>query len=102
MSFIQPRYSQMTETNSLSISAGGERCIKQKTKVEMESIICEPTMEPERDNAIPPEFLTTALEANLGRFGRFCSENYIYDPSANTQTAKIALVIQLIRSRLEN
>ena len=74
---------------------------KEETKVEIDGSLCEPTLEPQRVAAIPEEFLITALEANMSRFGRFCSEQYIHDPTMNLRTQKICLVITLIRSRID-
>ena len=40
------------------------------------------------------------MEANIARIGRFCAEQYVYDPRSDPRTAEICHIIDRLRQKL--
>ena len=100
--YPQTTASRVTHSKTLSISASGEKLLQQEKATEIISVnVCEPTISLDKVDSIPKELLQSVLEANTARVGRFCSQQYIHDPTFHRRTSKICSVINKIREKLQ-
>ena len=97
--YSQGRASRVTHSRSVSISAGGRKVMRHESTEAVE-MICKATITVDEIDTIPLQLLQSVLEANVARLGRFCSEQYVYDPRSNPMTSQICYIIQKIQHKL--
>ena len=98
---LNSRASEIVKSRSFSISPGLSRVTTQARSTELiNERRCEPTVKPEDVYSIPSVLLQSVYEANLARFGRFCSEQYVLDPRSDPMTSQNSLVLWLLEQKM--